>query len=610
MEPFIHPTAIIDLPARIGQGTKIWHFCHVMSGAEIGRDCNLGQNVFVAAGVRIGDGCKIQNNVSLYDGVTLEDGVFCGPSMVFTNVRNPRAEVNRRGEYAPTHVERGVTFGANCTVVCGTRIGRYAFIAAGAVVTGDVAPFALMAGVPARRVGWAGRRGVRLAPAPGEPNVFQCPESHERYLQRDEHTLIPEAECASAERVDAPQSKGEDPVGLRDRNPQSNIPHSSPIPLLDLHAHHAPLAAEIESAIQRVVHSQGFILGPEVQAFEEEVREALGAAHAIGCASGSDALLLALMALDLAPGDEVITTPYTFFATAGSIVRLGLRPVFCDIDPQTYLIDPARIERLITPRTRAIMPVHLYGQCAEMDAISAVAQRHGLAVIEDAAQAIGAADQGRQAGSLGAIGCFSFFPSKNLGGFGDGGLLTCADPALAATLRELRVHGSKNRYFHERVGINSRLDALQAAILRVKLPRLDGWSAARAANAGNYRALFAAAGLAQAPGAPPEPGRVVLPVERPGARHVYNQFVIRVAPALRDPLREHLSASRIGTAIYYPLPLHLQPCFKELGGKAGDCPAAEAAAAETLALPIYPELTLTQQSRIVAAIGDFMKNHA
>jgi dTDP-4-amino-4,6-dideoxygalactose transaminase len=354
----------------------------------------------------------------------------------------------------------------------------------------------------------------------------------------------------------------------------------------------------------RVVEAQAFILGPEVKTFEEEAALAIGTPHAIGCASGTDALLLALMALDLQPGDEVITTPYTFFATAGSIVRLGLKPVFCDIDPATFNLDVARLAELVTSRTRAIMPVHLFGQCAPMDSILALAKEHGLAVIEDAAQAIGARDGGRNAGTMGTIGCFSFFPSKNLGGFGDGGLMTTADPALAKKLKSLRVHGSAERYFHEWVGINSRLDAIQAAVLRVKLPHLEGWSDLRAAHAAEYRRLFAEAGLAQGEGWMPQKGLVVLPQVKQ-ERHVFNQYVIRVHEDLREDLRRYLGEKKIGTAVYYPLALHLQPCFASLGYHEGDLPMAEAASRQTLALPVFPELTPAEQQRVVAAIGKF-----
>ena len=390
-------------------------------------------------------------------------------------------------------------------------------------------------------------------------------------------------------------------------NPSSETTQTpSPIPLLDLKRQHATIAAEVATVLTRVVEAQAFILGPEVKAFEEETARYIGSSHAIGCASGSDALLLALMALNLSPGSEVITTPYTFFATVGSIVRLGLRPVFCDIDPRTFNLDPSKLSRLITPRTRVILPVHLFGQCAAMDPILALAEDHGLAVVEDAAQAIGARDKnGHGAGTRGAIGCFSFFPSKNLGAFGDGGLLATADLDLAQKLAALRCHGSTDRYFHEWSGINSRLDALHAAVLRVKLPHLDAWSDARAANAGRYRKLFAAADLLQTDGSP-ESGRVIPPLVLAG-RHIFNQYVIRVHAALRDPLREHLAARKIGSAIYYPLPLHLQPCFRDLGYREGDLPEAERASKESLALPIFSELIPDEQERVVGEIQEFMK---
>jgi dTDP-4-amino-4,6-dideoxygalactose transaminase len=303
-----------------------------------------------------------------------------------------------------------------------------------------------------------------------------------------------------------------------------------------------------------------------------------------------------LLALGVGPGDEVITSPYTFFATAGSIWRTGARPVFVDIDPETYNLDPGRIEAAITPRTRAIIPVHLYGQTAEMDPILATAARHGLTVLEDAAQAIGAAYQGKRTGGLGHVAAFSFYPSKNLGGFGDAGMVTTDDPGLARRIARLRVHGMEPKYHHHEVGLNSRLDALQAAVLRVKLRHLDAWTEARREVAARYHALFDEHGLT---------GRIGLPVELPGHFHVYNQFVIRVAAAVRDPLRAALTARRIGTEIYYPIPLHLQTCFAALGHAPGDFPRAEAAASETLALPIYPELSVEAQHHVVAAIARF-----
>lgn len=368
------------------------------------------------------------------------------------------------------------------------------------------------------------------------------------------------------------------------------------VPLLDLQAQYAPLRDEMQEAVRRVMDSQQFILGPDVAALESEIARYTGARHAVACASGSDALLLALMALDIKSGDEVITTPYSFFATASSIARLGARPVFVDIEPATYNLDVSQIEAAITERTRSIMPVHLYGQCAAMDALMEVSRRNNLPVIEDAAQAIGASDRARQAGAMGAIGCFSFYPSKNLGAAGDAGMMTTDDDALADRLRSLHVHGSRTKYHHELLGVNSRLDSLQAAILRVKLPHLDNWSDARRANAERYNQLFEDAGLTE---------EVGLPSVRADVRHIFNQYVIRVRNNRRDALVEHLKQNGVGTDIYYPVPLHLQACFAYLGHQEGDFPEAERAARETIALPIYPELTIEQQSYVVEMIREF-----
>jgi dTDP-4-amino-4,6-dideoxygalactose transaminase len=368
------------------------------------------------------------------------------------------------------------------------------------------------------------------------------------------------------------------------------------VPLLDLRAQYEPLREAMRAAVDGVFESQGFVLGADVRALEEEVGLYSRVRHAVGCASGSDALLLALMALDVKAGDEVVTTPYSFFATAGSITRLGARPVFVDIEPRTYNLNVERIESVINERTRALLPVHLYGQCADMNAIREVADRHGIPVIEDAAQAIGAEDGGSRAGAMGAIGCFSFYPTKNLGGAGDGGMLSTNDDTLAARLRSLRVHGETTKYHHKEIGLNSRLDSLQAAVLRVKLPHLDGWSNARARNAARYRGLFADAGLLE---------EIELPFEREGVRHIYNQYIVRVGGGRRDALVEHLKAAGVGTEVYYPVPLHLQECFRYLGYSEGDFPEAERAARETLALPVYPELTQEQQRYVVESIRDF-----
>jgi dTDP-4-amino-4,6-dideoxygalactose transaminase len=373
------------------------------------------------------------------------------------------------------------------------------------------------------------------------------------------------------------------------------------VPALDLKAQYQAIRDEIEQAVREVVESQYFILGPEVSGLEAEIARYCAVEHGIGCASGSDALLLPLMALEVGPGDEVVTTPYSFFATAGAIWRTGAKPIFVDIDPESYNIDPALIEAAITPRTKAIIPVHLYGQTADMDPINEIARKHGLAVIEDAAQAIGAEYKGRRAGGLGDVAAFSFYPSKNLGGFGDAGMVTTDDPDLAKRIARLRVHGMEPKYHHHEVGFNSRLDALQAAVLRVKLRHLDAWTEGRRHVADRYREFFDGQESTRAIG---------LPFEGADRVHVYNQFVIRVPGAVRDSLREQLAARRIGTEIYYPIPLHLQPCFASLGHAPGDFPHSEAAARETLALPMYPELGEDAQRHVVSSIGQILHERA
>ncbi|OFW46250.1 MAG: transcriptional regulator [Acidobacteria bacterium RIFCSPLOWO2_12_FULL_67_14b] len=367
------------------------------------------------------------------------------------------------------------------------------------------------------------------------------------------------------------------------------------VPLLDLHAQYTPLRQALLDAVTRVCDSQRFIGGPEVEGLERELAAYLQTPHALGMSSGTDALVAALMALDIGPGDEVITPTYSFFATAGSVVRLGATPVLVDIDADTFNLNPAATVAAITSRTKAIIPVHLFGQSAELAPILAAAKPQNIAVIEDAAQAIGCQYQGRPVGNWGAIGCFSFFPSKNLGGFGDGGLVTSTSAALAHRMKLIRNHGMEPKYYHHMVGANFRLDALQAAVLRIKLPYLARWSEARRANAARYRALFADAGLPQ----------VTLPVEAPDRTHIYNQFVIRVEN--RDALRAHLDRAGIGTEVYYPVPFHLQECFAGLGYRAGAFPVAEAAARTSVALPIYPELTEAQQAAVVATIRDFYR---
>ena len=367
------------------------------------------------------------------------------------------------------------------------------------------------------------------------------------------------------------------------------------VPLLDLQLQYALVRDEVRQAVDRVLESQRFVLGDEGRKLETSIAAYVGAKHSIACASGSDALLLALMALDVGAGDEIVTTPFTFFATGAAITRLGARPVFVDIDPRTYNLDTSRVADLITTRTKAILPVHIYGQCVDMDPLLDIGERRGIAVVEDAAQAIGATDRGRGAGSMGLMGSFSFYPTKNLGGAGDGGILTTSDDEVATRLRGLRNHGGANEYQHEEVGINSRLDELQAAVLNIKMQHLDKWSDERARLAAVYDELLTKAS--------PD-FEVIAPARREDVRHIYHQYVIRV-PKYRDALMEHLKDHGVGTKVYYPVPLHRQECFAYLGYREGEFPESERAANETFALPLYPGLTETQQTYVAEMIESF-----
>jgi dTDP-4-amino-4,6-dideoxygalactose transaminase len=362
------------------------------------------------------------------------------------------------------------------------------------------------------------------------------------------------------------------------------------VPLLDLTRQFASIREEALAAVTRVLEGGRYILGPDVAALEEEVAAYCGTAHAVGCASGTDALLLSLRALDVGPGDEVVTPAYSFFASASTISLAGARPVFCDIEPDTYNLDPERLAAALTPRTRAVIAVHLFGQCADMEAIRAVADRRSLPVIEDAAQSIGAAWKGRRAGQWGTLACFSFFPTKNLGSAGDGGMVVTDREDLARRLKRLRGHGAEPKYHHHELGLNSRLDSVQAAILRVKLPRLEGWTEARRRNADTYRDRLSGAGVG-------------LPIARPESFHVYNQFTIR--SDRRDALRAHLTQAGVGTEIYYPGTLPSQPCFADVAGPPGSYPVAERAARETLALPIFPELTADDLTYVADRVREF-----
>jgi len=379
-------------------------------------------------------------------------------------------------------------------------------------------------------------------------------------------------------------------------------PPAVPVPLLDLRKQYATLKDEILRVTSEVYESQGFILGPRVEAFEKAVAAYVGTKHAIGMSSGTDAQLAVMMALGIGPGDDVVTSPYTFFASAGAVARVGARPVFVDVDAETFNLDPSKLEKALTTRTKLIQPVHLYGQCADMDPIRDVAKKKGIHVLEDACQSLGSAYKGVKAGALGDSCAFSFFPSKNLGGFGDGGMVTTDDDAFAATLRAMRMHGETSRYHHKFVGGNFRLDALQAAVLHVKLPHLDGWAKARRANAREIERRYLESG-----GLPFERGGLKFPREAADRHHVFNQFVVRVGGGRRDSLKDVLTAKGIGCAIYYPVPLHLQKCYASLGHKVGDMPNAEAAANETLALPIYPELKEEQIRHVAATVREFVE---
>ena len=381
--------------------------------------------------------------------------------------------------------------------------------------------------------------------------------------------------------------------GTQQASTASNV---QPIPLVDVCAQHAHLEEEIQAAIARICQQGSFVMGPDVADLEKSVADYSGCEHGIACASGSDALLLALLALGVGRGHEVILPSFTFFATAGSVWQSGAKPVFVDIDPVTYTIDPEAVAEKITPATRAIIPVHLYGQCANMAPLVELAKQHKLSIVEAAAQAIGAEFQGTRAGALGDIGCFSFYPTKNLGCFGDGGMLTTRNDELAERLRLLRVHGMKPRYHHKIVGINSRLDSTQAAILKIKFPHLETWTGRRTTNAARYDKLFAAAKLAKL---------IELPIANRECRHVWNQYVIRVPADHRDALRAHLQARKIGTEVYYPVPLHKQECFEVLGTAGDPLPETNRAATEVIALPVAPGLTEAQQESVVEAIAGY-----
>lgn len=567
---FVHPTAVVEEGAHVGDGARVWHFSHVMSGARIGARAMLGQGSFVGGTARIGARTRVQNNVSIFDGVEIEDDAFIGPSVVFTNVKTPRAFVDRKSEILPTRIGRGATLGAGAVILCGNDVGEHAFVGAGAVVTAPVPAYALVVGNPARRVGWVSRRGHRL-PEGADPT---CPETGERYVIDGER-------CHPAGEPRTPEGRAR-------------------IELADLRALHEPLRTRLRAAFDRVVSSGRLVLGPEVDALERSAAETLGVAHAVGVSSGSDALLAALMALEIGPGDEVVTTPFSFFATVGAIARLGATPVFADIGDD-LTIDAEAVRAVLTPRTRAIVVVHLFGRPVSREVFE-VARAAGVALVEDAAQAFGAATPEGPVGALGDLGCFSFFPTKNLGALGDAGLVTTRDPEMAERLRMLRAHGASPKYHHVLLGGNFRLDALQAALLSVKLPHAAGWTAARRRNARAYEEIFRAFGFGdrRSHGDP----ALVLPTIDDG--HVMHQYVVE--SSRRDGLRAHLASQGIASEVYYPEPLHLQPCLSHLPYRPGSMPRAERASLEVLALPVHPTLRQEQIERVAGEVVSYLRS--
>lgn len=552
-EFFVHPTAELDENVTIGKKTKIWHFSHIMGNTVIGENCNLGQNVVVGPDVCIGNGCKIQNNVSLYKGVTLEDGVFCGPSMVFTNVFNPRAHIKRMDEVRPTLVKKGASLGANCTIVCGVTIGKYSFVGAGAVVTKDIPDHALVIGNPARQTGW----------------VCECGEKFN-------HDMV----CLACGKTMFKKLKS--------------------IAFVDLSLQQQRILPQIEKNIQTVLKHGKYIMGPEVKELETKLAQFVQVRHAITCASGTDALLMVLMAYGIGPGDAVFTTPFTFIATAEVIKLLGATPVFVDIDSTTFNISVPKLEASIKEvsqagflKPKAIIPADLFGLPCDYDLINHMASAYGLIVIEDAAQSFGAEYKGRMAGSLAHSGCTSFFPAKPLGCYGDGGAIFTDSDDIADKLKSIRVHGKgKDKYENIRLGINGRLDTLQAAILLPKLAIFSQELVSRQEVAKIYTELLL-----------PLKDTLVLPEVFPRIKSSWAQYSLLAAnKEARKNIQDRLKEKGIPTAVYYPKPLHLQTVFAGLGYKKGNFPVSEDCSSRIFSLPMHPYLTKEEQLEICSFI--------
>ncbi|MBX3467057.1 MAG: DegT/DnrJ/EryC1/StrS family aminotransferase [Planctomycetes bacterium] len=529
------PRTCVVRDVTLGRDVRFWGFVNLY-GCTIGDETRIGTFVEVQKGARIGARCKVSSHTFICEGVTIEDDVFVGHGVMFINDKRPRAvAVDGRPQTeadwtcVPTHVGRGASIGTGATILCGVRIGAGAMIGAGAVVTKDVAPGAVVAGNPARPL---------PAPAPVTTTATTTAQ----------------------------------------------------VPQFDLRRQASALRADLMAAIEQVVLDGAYALGPAVEGFEREFAALCGARHCVGVNSGTSALHLALLALGVGEGDEVITTPATFVATAWAISYCGARPVLVDVEEDTLCLDPAAVERALTPRTKAVVAVHLYGHPADASALRAVCDARGVPLLEDAAQAHGASVRGRPAGALGRAACFSFYPSKNLGACGEGGAIVTDDDALAAATRELRDHAQRVKGRHERLGFNYRMEGIQGAALGVKVRHLPRWNQRRREVARAYLA-----GLAGTPG-------LRLPVERPEVVHAWHQFVVR--HPRRDDLRAALAARGVGTAIHYPTPVHLQPAYAHLGQGPGSLPVAERAAGEVLSLPMFPELTHDEVERVIAAVKD------
>ncbi len=568
---FIHETAVVDDKVDIGSDTKIWHFSHVLQNSIVGQGCSIGQNVVIGPDVKVGNNCKIQNNVSVYTGVTLEDEVFCGPSMVFTNVFNPRCAIRRMDEIRPTLVKKGASLGANSTIVCGVTIGEYAFVGAGAVVTKDVPDHALVMGNPAKQTGW----------------MCECGEK-----------INPEMICCVCQK---------DYQWLTDINRDSKVDDT--IAFVDLAAQQKIILPEIEKNIQTVLQHGQYIMGPEVKKLETQLAKFAKIKHALICSSGTDALIMALMAYGIGYKDAVFTTPFTFIATVEAIRICGARPVFVDIDPGTFNISVEKLKKAILeytkenhsgPKPKAIIPVDLFGLPCNYDGINKIAKENDLIVIEDAAQSFGAEYKGRMAGGLGHIGCTSFFPAKPLGCYGDGGAIFTDSDEIAEKLISIRIHGKgSNKYDNIRLGINGRLDTIQAAILLAKIKIFPNEIQKRREIAKRYTNLIALLNNAE---------DILLPGIFEGYKSAWAQYSLLLKnDEIRSIIQKQLKASSISSAIYYPTPLHLQTAYKDLGYKKGDFPVSEDFADRIISLPMHPYLKEEEQLRVVAGLNYSIK---